>query len=506
MIAIGIGAAAFSGCKGGEDLEIGQSEIGISDGNDAEDGIIAQESDMSGTNEGSDILQEEDDDTRSEIEQIGVKPEPEQDGTSDDSEVISKEIPRLPETGRDIADFVPEGWELLDSAALDFNEDGITDYIGVLDASLMDEDGDFVYQGYPRILFAIAGDSAGGYCLDFQDVNLIRTRDEGGMWGDPYIPLTAEKTSFSTHAFGGSAWNWSEEYTYIYRGGDWWLDSSETMHGYQDYITSYEKDDWESGIGIRKKRSSEFEDMEKRWDAEGYDTENYDVEYELPLDDRITLEQAGKRWWLAPDRVTEWEVDKIVIAEGVKLSEDMVKLPGKNNWYWDYCDEDCVLYVFYDEDKRTYYLAIYRCEDKTLSVIAEETTKIDNSYLNFIKHYEELKHYKGKIYYAADIVENVAYREVQDGKEQIVEKEAVVGIRIDRMNLDGTGKETVFVYRLPQAQQEILEGHLPYLYLKYEISGDEIVAEICIGNEPHPLYRMNTDGSGQKMIGQIPKE
>ena len=99
---------------------------------------------------------------------------------------MPKEAPLLSETGSRLTDFVPEGWELWDNVELDFNEDGIPDYVGVLQAALTDEDGDQTFQlEYPRILFAVASDGTAGYCLDFQNVNVIRTRDEGGVYGDP---------------------------------------------------------------------------------------------------------------------------------------------------------------------------------------------------------------------------------------------------------------------------------------------------------------------------------
>ncbi len=41
--------------------------------------------------------------------------------------------------------------------------------------------------------------------------------------------------------------------------------------------------------------------------------------------------------------------------------------------------------------------------------------------------------------------------------------------------------------------------------LLYEISGGDIFAEVYIGDEPHPIYRMKTDGSGVEKIGQVPK-
>lgn len=401
--------------------------------------------------------------------------------------------PKLPQTGQELADFVPEGWELHDSIELDFNGDGVPDYVGVLELAMVDM-GDYgMYQEGPRILFAIAGDETGGYSLDFQDSNLIRTRDEGGVFGDPYLPLTAEGNSFTTHTFGGSAWKWSEDFTYTYRDGVWYLAMSESTYGYGPYITSYEKDDWERGVGIRKKRSDEFSDMEESWDLEeAGENPVYDIEYELKLDEPPTLYQAGMRWWLAPDRVTDWTVESIDFAADVTLSEDRVKRPDQV-YLGDYCDENCVLYPFSDEDSGFYYLARYRFRDRALSLLARETSAIDG-----------MKIYKGKIYYTTEIVEDISYRTVQDGQEQVVEKADTVGIRLNRMNADGTGKETVFEYRYPGASQEIMDGWPPYLALMYEISGGEIVAEVYVGSEPHPVYRMKADGSGAKLIGQIP--
>lgn len=186
---------------------------------------------------------------------------------------------------------------------------------------------------------------------------------KGGVYGDPYLPLTAEGTSFTTHAYGGSAWRWSERYTYTYREGEWWLASSESTYGFYDYITDYEKNDWESGIGIRKERGSEFSDMDENMAmTENGDLEPiaYDLEYEVPLDEQMTLEQAGKRWWLAPERVTDWEVKETIIAADVDIAADRIKPPEET--FTDYCDENCLLYTFradQDTDGSPYYLAMY---------------------------------------------------------------------------------------------------------------------------------------------------
>ena len=410
-------------------------------------------------------------------------------------ESVPGETPQLPAKASNLAAFAPEGWALLDSVELDFNQDGIPDYVGVLEAAGIEGEEGWTYQDAPRILFAAAGDGAGGYRLDFQDINLIRTRAEGGVFGDPYEPLTAEGASFTTHAYGGSAWRWSEDYTYTCRGGTWYLTASETIYGYGSYITSYSRDDWDSGKGIRKERSSEFSDMEENWEnwesMEDWDSEKYDLEYELPLDEPLTLEQAGNRWWLAKDRVTDWEVASVTCAAGVELSEEQVERPGEA--YLEYCDEDCALYSFSNGESGLSYLAMYRWEDRTLSVLAQEEDAINQPEL-----------YKGKIYYATDIVEPVRYKPAQAGEEQTAEEEDTVGVRLNRIALEGTGKETIFTYRYPEEEQEIRESRIPYLALIYEIGGDEIIAEVYIGHKPHPFYRMKTDGSGAKKIGQVP--
>jgi len=403
-------------------------------------------------------------------------------------------VPALPDTGSGLTDFVPEGWTLWDSVELDFNEDGIPDYVGVLDTVLPDmEDGtrpDFMP---PRILFAIASDGAGRYRLDFQDINLIRTREEGGIFGDPYEPLTAEGTSFTTHAYGGSAWKWSEADTYTYNEGVWYKTMSESTYGYGSLVTSYRKDNWESGIGIRKERSDDFGEMEKYWDSEDSWAEEFDLEYEVTLDAPPTLYQAGMRWWLAPNRVTEWKVDSIEFAEGISLSADRVKRPGEA--YLDYCDEDCVLYIFQDKDSSLYYITLYRFQDRKLAVLAESDTVIDSAMI-----------YKDKIYYSTEIVEEIVYQQTQGEEGQVVKEKDTVGLSLNRMALDGSDKENVFAYRYPGTEQEILESRLPYLSLGYEISGDEIIAEVYVGSEPHPVYRMGSDGSGLRQIGQIPAE
>lgn len=416
--------------------------------------------------------------------------EPKVDSSAQEPSSIS---PELPLTGRELSDFVSAGWKLKDSVELDFNGDGITDYVGVQETA-EEEDGFYdaeeVFWEYPRILFAIASDGPEQYHLDFQDANLIRTRSEGGVFGDPYLPLTAEANSFTTHAFGGSAWKWSENYTYTYRDGKWYLSMSEKTYGYGWYTTSYKMDDWENGVGIRKERSSDFDEMEKYWDEED---PPYDLEYELRLDDAPTIYQAGTNWWLAPYRVTDWEVKAVETAKGVEISEDKVVLPERG--YYNDCDKDGLVYSFSDEENGKYYIAMYHLHDKTLSVLAQETAPITN-----------LKIYKEKLYYSVEMAEDVQYKAIKNGEKMIAKERDTVGLELYRINIDGSKKECIFEYRCPEADAEVMEQRPPYLAFIYEISGDEIVLEVFNGDGAHPVYRMNTDGIGLTHIGQIPRE
>lgn len=482
-VIIGIGIIHLTGC-GSDSASEPVETVTISDTDCVENSMEEAETDTAMLSEEN--RRETEEEPEEETEQKESENQKELEDEEDDTPI---EIPQLPDTGGQLADFVPDGWELLDSVELDFNEDGLTDYVAVLEQTMIDTKGFLGYQAYPRILFAIAGDGTDGYRLDFQDINLIRTENEGGVFGDPYCPLTAEGTSFTTYAYGGSAWRWSDEYTYTYREGVWWLTSSEETFGHYEYTTDYSMNDWESGVGIRKKRCSDFEAMEE------WEPTVYDMEYEVSLDEPMTLEQAGKRCAQATDRMTDREVEKITFAADVELSEDMVRLPADVG-YMPYNDENCVLYTFHpdsDTGEDIYYLAMYCWKDKTLSVLAQEVSESDFPVV-----------YKGKVYYSTGIMENVVYKTIEDGKEQITEKEDRVGIRLNRMEFDGSGKEIIFEYRYPEAEQEIMESRIPHIGLFYEISGDEIIAEVSIGNEPHPVYRMNTDGSECKKIGEIP--
>ena len=54
-----------------------------------------------------------------------------------------------------------------------------------------------------------------------------------------------------------------------------YLMASEETQECGGYVTSFSRNDWESGVGVRKERSSDYEDMEENWDSTEYDRRRF---------------------------------------------------------------------------------------------------------------------------------------------------------------------------------------------------------------------------------------
>ena len=390
--------------------------------------------------------------------------------------------PTLPKTGAGLEDFIPEGWTLLDSAALDFNRDGRPDYVGVLDA-----DGEDVPPSTPRILFAVASCGDHSFRLDFQDENLIRNRDEGGVFGDPYVPLSADGTTFTTSSFGGSAWKWEEAYTYAYRDGTWYLSSAHTTYGYGTIITEETEDNYETGVGIRKKRASNWEQLENI----EIDSDEFDLVYQVRLDAPPDISQAGKRWWLSPYRLTECPVKTVAIADGIDLKRSQVQFPLESSI--EYRDENLLLYTFTDKDRQKIYLACYREDSQSLTVIAQGTTEQSA--------FDSCFAYKDNVYYTMSELADVS---VKSSDGAVTTSNRTVAQTLYRLAPDGSGRQEIFQYRLAQPGETAFDAPLPYLSLICECTGDELIVQVYLGGRPHPFYRMNPDGSNVQEIGFLP--
>jgi len=163
-----------------------------------------------------------------------------------------KEIPQLRKTGKQLDDFIPEGWCLLDSVSLDFNKDGRGDYVGILEHASVHRPLEWPNLpseeiAYTRILFAVKG-TVDGYQLDFQDENLVRRQMQGGPFGDPYSGLEANGSAFTSSAYGGSSWKWNDEHTFQYKDGAWYL-IKRLQQGFRGPQIGEQLDDYAIGTG-----------------------------------------------------------------------------------------------------------------------------------------------------------------------------------------------------------------------------------------------------------------
>lgn len=418
------------------------------------------------------------------------------------------QVPKLPEKGQKLSDFVPEGWELMDSVELDFNKDKITDYVGIMNVIPKEEDSHEYWRGCPRVLFIIAGSKDGSYLLSFHDENLIRNYSEGDnphSAGVNQITLRADGdgTSFTVCSQGGRSWIETEDNTYGYRDGTWYLTYSE--HIYDLYgSAAYEADDWERGVGIRK-RSHNLDQSNEHF-LTGEESE-FDFTYEVSLDEMPTLYQAGRRSWFAAGRVMDKEVKAVVFAEDIDDMEAIEKdeLSGKiEEWvkktkYASYNNENFMIEIYFDLDDLKKYLVMYDWEDKTASVLAK--AEADAPYHAGM---DNAAWYQGKIYYTTDIQEEFYLKTLQDGAETIVQEKYSVGFILHRMNEDGSGKESIFEYKYPAVSEgALLEKRPPYIYVpSYEISGGEITLDAISDFYLNSYYRMNIDGSNAQLFGQ----
>ena len=412
---------------------------------------------------------------------ITTKPEPEEE-TGERYHMGT--VPQLPAFTDSLRSSIPDHWTLHDFAEFDYNGDGLMDVVGVLDRC---DDDDNVW--YPRILFVARRTTDNHYFLDFQDINLVRARNEGGAFGDPYEPLTAEKNTFTLNTYGGSAWKWSESTTFEYRNKGWYLAQESDRYGYGPLTTSLTFNDYRTGIGKRYLNNDDFESMEAFSESI---KESFDLEYEVKLDAAPTLYEASQRWWLTPERLTIISVKNIRIAAGIELKPSDVTLPIPEIFSSvQHMNEVYIVYIFDVKDNT--YLAVYDCRRQDITVIAKTPRDRKND------TYAYLKVYKNKIYYSETISATMKIKK----DTEITESEEHIYTQIIRMNLDGTKKEVLFRYDNDYKEGEILEDYLPYISASCTPLGGELIVSLYIGDAPNKYYRMNLDGTNVRFIGEL---
>jgi hypothetical protein len=124
----------------------------------------------------------------------------------------------------EIARFVPAGFQALDFAVADLDADGRQDAVLILRRT--DED-DPKNGEVPRPLLILIRQPDGRLAQAKRTERLVYCRSCGGMLGDPYQNLTADRGRFTVSVAGGSASShWAVEYTFAYDAAakDWLLE------------------------------------------------------------------------------------------------------------------------------------------------------------------------------------------------------------------------------------------------------------------------------------------
>lgn len=116
---------------------------------------------------------------------------------------------------------IPSGSKLLDSKIGDLNGDGRPDALLVLDHSKGDEK---LGEGTPRTVVVLVRDDAGTLHAAAQNNKLVPCATCGGIAGDPYGYVNVGSGRFTIAIGGGSRERWSDDYTFAYADGGWFVD------------------------------------------------------------------------------------------------------------------------------------------------------------------------------------------------------------------------------------------------------------------------------------------
>lgn len=117
----------------------------------------------------------------------------------------------------ELKQFVKPGYEVLDFAKADLNNDKLGDYILILkktgEDSLPAENEEWEI---PRPLLLITRKPGNKLSMAVENDELVLCKRCGGVFGDPYEGMLAKPGGFTINFYGGSSWRWAEEYSFVY--------------------------------------------------------------------------------------------------------------------------------------------------------------------------------------------------------------------------------------------------------------------------------------------------
>ncbi|MCC2545832.1 hypothetical protein LJY25_05205 [Hymenobacter sp. BT175] len=141
--------------------------------------------------------------------------------------------PRIPTTGRTVADFIPARYDTLPAgrAVGDLNRDGRPDVALVLRSKAEEASSE---DNLPARRLLVLFGTPTGYTLAAQSAKAVLCRECGGIYGDPFAGVTISKGVLSVDHYGGSSWRWSITSKFRYQQGDFYLIGETESSGRND--------------------------------------------------------------------------------------------------------------------------------------------------------------------------------------------------------------------------------------------------------------------------------
>jgi hypothetical protein len=149
---------------------------------------------------------------------------------------------------------IPSGSKLLDSKIGDLDGDGRPDALLVLDHGTGNEK---LGEGSPRTIVVLVRDANGALRKVAQNDKLVPCETCGGVVGDPFGYVRVENGRFTVAVGGGSRERWSDDYTFAYADGDWFVD--QVLRSVSDPDTGAEKQKAFTAKEIGKVRFGDFD-------------------------------------------------------------------------------------------------------------------------------------------------------------------------------------------------------------------------------------------------------
>jgi hypothetical protein len=141
--------------------------------------------------------------------------------TNMQASVNTVQVPVLKKQAVSLEAFVPRGWKLIKKTSGRLDRSGCIFAAGVIEMDIEYNRGS---DNAPvRILFIAFKKSNGLYRLSLQTSKAVLKADEGGIWGDPFNGIFADKGLLVISFYGGSNFRWAYTYSFMFKDNSWYL-------------------------------------------------------------------------------------------------------------------------------------------------------------------------------------------------------------------------------------------------------------------------------------------